>query len=147
MGVISKSVFSTSERFESKQVRGNHRTIGARDDNVKVSTILALVGGRFGREARSPEGALDVGKAGRVGAVRVRADGRVPLEVDVEAATVLDRVALRRALCNVVGVKRVETHVAVGAGRTLLVDKRPRVSSWRRGTGGLLLTISRQRPS
>lgn len=106
---------------------------------MKVRTILALVGGRFWSEARAPKGAFDIGEARRVGAVWRWVHRRIPFEVNVEGGADIDGIAKRRACRNIVGVESMKTHVAIGAGCSLLVEKRSHISRRSRRVGGLLL--------
>ena len=71
---------------------------------MEVTTVLALVGSRRLGDGVSVDGALDVGRWGRVlGASDGRVCGRVALEEDVEAKAELLAVAEVGTLLDVVG--------------------------------------------
>ena len=88
--------------------------VGASDHNVEVIAVLAVIDSGFLGDSGAPERALDVGKAGRIGAGGAGVDGRVTLEVDVEGSAEINRVAELLALDGIVGLESVEPHVAVG---------------------------------
>jgi len=90
---------------------------------VELLAILAIVDGRICGDARAPEGALDVGEGSRFGAGRGGGEGRVALKVDVEGRAKVGGVTVFLTFDGVVGMERVEAHIAVGIGGAFEVGK------------------------
>lgn len=115
--------------------------VGAGDDDLEFSAPLAGVDGGFGGDAGAPEGAFDVGEGGWVGAGVTWVEGRVALVVDVEGGAEVGGVTELLAFDRVVGLERVETHVAVGVDCGLEVHKGPLVALGCWGVVGSILVI------
>jgi hypothetical protein len=98
---------------------------------VEVTTVLALVGSRRLGDGVSVDGALDVGRWGRVlVASDGRVCGRVALKEDVEAKAELLAVAEVGALLRVVLVQSLVGQVANLFSGTGLINERFDVSCW-----------------
>lgn len=82
---------------------------------MELATVLARIDGGLRSHTRAPEGALDIGKAGRVGARGViRSDGWIALEIDIEGRAEVSGITELLALDGIVGAESVKSHVAVG---------------------------------
>lgn len=98
---------------------------------MEVTTVLALVGSRRLGDGVSIDGALDVGRWGRVlVASDGRVCGRVALKEDVEAKAELLAVAECGALFRVVLVQSLVGQVANLFSGTGLIFERLDVSCW-----------------
>lgn len=105
---------------------------------MEVTTVLALVGSRRLGDGVSVDGALDVGRWGRVlVASDGRVCGRVALKEDVEAKAELLAVAEVGALFRVVLVQSLVGQVANLFSGTGLIIERLDVSCW----GGCVLGL------
>lgn len=98
--------------------------IGTSDDGLELLAVVALVGGKIGRESRAPESALVVSDGRGVGAVSLpgsvggvvvvgRGKAGVALDIDVERSAEVSVITLGSALLGVVRGQGVETDVGV----------------------------------
>lgn len=108
---------------------------------MELLAILAIVDGRLWGDAGAPEGALDVGEGFRIGAGGGGGNGRVALKVDVEGRAEVGGVTVFLTFDGVVGMERVETHVAVGIGRAFEIGEGKGIALRGRGIFGGCLGI------
>ena len=109
---VWSSLLSVSKRNREHTTAA--RTVGTPDDNLKVPAVLALVNGGGSRHVGAPKGAIDVGKALRVGAGSGRFILGISLEIYVDAGADIDRIAFVGAFLGVVTIEGVKTQVRVG---------------------------------
>lgn len=109
--------------------------IGTSDDNVEFIPPLSFVGSLSRGDGCTPQGTLEIGETGWVGAVNhVGIQGGVALDVHVECLAAGGLVAERGAAKCIIALQCAKTHVLGGAQRSGTVDHGGRIAVWGGGT-------------